>query len=367
MTDRTGMRGQPLLLLGAILAGWLALRVALWEPPFASPAEAFEPERPPTNIARAPISPAREQEAGSAPATPAPALARYTRLPERPVIAIAVDFAPPSPLSPAWAIPLPMQSDPPLAYAAPAEASPSDHLFIEREAPSQLAPMRLPQRQVPGTRWSGDAWLLLRRDSGQGGPALIDRPSYGRSQAGATVRYALSPGDPAQLRAHVRVASALAGLREREVAGGLSLRPLAGVPLRTVAELRLGESETGRHVRPALYAVSELPPTALPLALRGEVYVQGGYVGGEFATAYVDGQVRAEHTLARVGDTELSTGAGAWGGAQEGSSRMDVGPTAAITFPLGGARGRLSADYRFRIAGKAQPASGPTLTLSAGF
>ena len=40
----------------------------------------------------------------------------------------------------------------------------------------------------------------------------------------------------------------------------------------------------------------------------------------------------------------------------------DVGPTAAVTFRLGDARGRVAADYRFRVAGDAEPSSGPALT-----
>ena len=58
---------------------------------------------------------------------------------------------------------------------------------------------------------------------------------------------------------------------------------------------------------------------------------------------------------------------GAWGGAQDGASRLDIGPSAAVSFRLGEGRGRVAADYRIRVAGEAEPASGPALTLSAGF
>ncbi len=128
-----------------------------------------------------------------------------------------------------------------------------------------------------------------------------------------------------------------------------------------------GGPPRGPKLRPAAYAVTELAPFRLPFGASGEVYLQGGYVGGRFATAFVDGQARVERPLARVGETELRAGAGAWGGAQKGAARLDVGPTAALAFNLGEARGRLSADYRFRITGDAQPASGPALTISAGF
>ena len=127
------------------------------------------------------------------------------------------------------------------------------------------------------------------------------------------------------------------------------------------------ETPRGTEVRPAIFAVTEVPQMRLPLSVRGEAYVQAGYVGGDFATAFVDGQARLERQVARFGDSELTGGAGVWGGAQKGAARLDVGPTAGLSFRLGEARGHVAADYRFRVAGDAQPASGPALTVSAGF
>ena len=223
------------------------------------------------------------------------------------------------------------------------------------------APARLPS----ASRWSADGWLLLRRDTTT--PLIAGQPSYGRSQAGAVIRYDLATASPLRPQAHLRASAALAGPREQELAAGFSARPLAGVPVRLVAEARAGETGGGTKVRPAAYAVTEFPPLRLPLGLRGEAYAEAGYVGGAFATAFVDGQARVERPLARAGETELSAGGGAWGGAQKGAARLDIGPTAAVSFRLGDSRGRIAADYRFRVVGEAQPASGPALTLSAGF
>ena len=250
-----------------------------------------------------------------------------------------------------------------LAYLQGAAARPG----VPAAAPLPLA---APARANPETRrWSTDGWLLLRRDMAQGlsGPFVAGRPSYGRSQAGAVVRYSLAPSSPLRPLAYLRASTALAGAREQEVAAGFSVRPLPGVPLRVAAEARVGETDRGARLRPAAYAVTELPPLELPLGARAEVYLQGGYVGGEFATAFVDGQARIERPLGRLGETELSAGAGAWGGAQKGAARLDIGPSAALTFRLGEGRGRVAADYRLRVAGEAAPASGPALTLSAGF
>lgn len=227
-----------------------------------------------------------------------------------------------------------------------------------RAQPPQLSPSAQ-------DRWSADGWLLLRRDTST--PIPAGRPSYGRSQAGAVLRYGFAPSSPHRPQAYLRASAALAGAREQEVALGLSARPLPGAPLRLAVEARASETVSASELRLAAYAVTELPAFRLPFGVRGEVYAQGGYVGGEFATLFVDGQIRADRTIGRIGNTELSFGAGAWGGAQKGSERVDAGPTAAATFRIGKGFGRIAADYRFRIAGEAEPSSGPALTLSAGF
>jgi hypothetical protein len=71
--------------------------------------------------------------------------------------------------------------------------------------------------------------------------------------------------------------------------------------------------------------------------------------------------------VAQVGRARLGFGAAAWGAAQPGIARVDVGPQAVLHLPLGPAGARLSAEYRFRVAGKARPANGISITLGADF
>jgi hypothetical protein len=215
------------------------------------------------------------------------------------------------------------------------------------------------------SRWSADAWLLLRKASGTA-PVAVG-PSYGRSQAGAVLRYRLAPASAHRPVAYARITRALAGVAETEIAAGAASRPLPGMPVSFAAEVRFRDGPGGHEVRPAAYAVTELPPVTLPLGLRGEAYAQAGYVGGRFATAFVDGQARIDAPVARLGGAELRAGGGAWGGAQKGAARVDVGPSAALGFAIGKTRSRLAFDYRFRVAGDAAPGSGPSLTISAGF
>ena len=65
--------------------------------------------------------------------------------------------------------------------------------------------------------------------------------------------------------------------------------------------------------------------------------------------------------------SELRAGAGAWGGAQKGAARLDIGPSASVDFRIGPANGRAQIDYRVKVAGDAEPGDGVAFTLSTGF
>lgn len=247
-------------------------------------------------------------------------------------------------------------------------AQPQDNPLLAAANLPEVAPYSVEPvaaRQAGESRWSADGWLLWRDDTTT--PFTSGRPSYGRSQLGAVVRYQLAPSSAHRPQVYLRGSAALQGSNEQEVAAGLSARPIAKLPVRVAAELRMSDYAQSKEVRPAAYAVTELPPQELPGGLRAEAYLQAGYVGGDFATPFVDGQARVDRSLASVGNFDLRAGASTWGGAQKDSERLDIGPTASVTFRIGETRGRVSADYRFRVAGEAEPASGPALTLSAGF
>lgn len=216
-------------------------------------------------------------------------------------------------------------------------------------------------------RWSADAWLALRQGGASLGRDGAPVPLYGASQAGAVLRYDLAPGSPHRPAAYARIVQALAGSRESDIAAGLSVRPLSAVPLIAHVETRLTGRVGRTGPRPAAFVAAGFDEAPLALGARARGYAQAGYVGGRDATGFADGSLVAERTVLARGDTELAAGAGVWGGAQRGASRLDLGPSASLRFPLGGAAARLSLDYRLRVAGNAAPASGAALTLSAGF
>jgi hypothetical protein len=230
----------------------------------------------------------------------------------------------------------------------------------------------LPASATPARRrWSLDAWLLARPggDVAALGPGV---PTYGASQIGAVLRYRLGPALPRRPTAYLRMAAALNGSGERGLALGFSARPVAAIPVILAAELR-GDRLAGGgfHARPAIEAITELPVLPLPGGAHAEAYAAAGYVGGAAATPFVDGQLRAGLALDRRSDgsrsTGLDIGGGLWGGAQRGTGRLDAGPALTMTYGQGAAAARVEADWRFRIAGNAAPASGPAITVAAGF
>lgn len=360
MTPAAGYRGQPLVALLILLGGWTTVRAVAWDAQMPHGADLAQPveltgNRP--DEVKPTVAPAREPVSQAA--APMPFVtARAARLPAvaRPVWSAATRFLPAAPPA-AWVEGERYPIDP-IPSVGPV-ARP-----VSEESPSSVAPP--PYRDA---RWSGDAWLLLRRGDGGVSPAGgLAPPSYGASQAGAVLRYRLAPQSAHRPALHVRVSTALNGTREREAAFGVSARPIAGFPVTLAAEARVNGQPSGTHVRPAAFAYTELPPADLPLGMRAEFYGQAGYVGGNFASAFADGQLRLDRRFLRLGPGELRVGGGVWAGAQRDASRLDVGPTATVGLPLGARGGaRLSADWRFRVAGGAAPDSGPAVTLSAGF
>lgn len=383
--------GEPLVALALILTGWVGLRAFAWEaarhdaaPQLAVPAPdsavAMLPPRrpaaPPARWAAAPglsaarpllplRSPAPSVEV--APLVLAPASGPESGAASGPASAAggAPQVAPPAPAP--FTAPLPPRNRIAVAgghqmlWLAATALLPFPPMGLRTAPPAARAPTATP------SRWSGDGWLLIRRGDGTIAPGPLVG-TYGASQAGAVLRYRLVADDPHRLAAYLRGTAALNGTREQQVALGLTARPLPRLPVAAMAELRVQRDGVGEHVRPALALVTELPPQRLPLGFTGELYVQGGYVGGSYASAFVDGLARAERPLASVGAFRLRAGGGAWGARQRGAARLDVGPTASVTVRLADtASARLAADWRFRIAGDARPGSGPALTVSAGF
>ena len=152
---------------------------------------------------------------------------------------------------------------------------------------------------------------------------------------------------------------------------GISARPHPDLPVRLHAEARVTRQGEGVQsetlLRPSVFATAGLFAEHLETGITTQGYAQAGFVGGKSGTAFADGQIVTERRVARFDLGDVAVGVGAWGGVQRGAGRLDIGPSASVALRLADSPARLSADYRFRIAGDARPGSGAALTLSAGF
>lgn len=222
------------------------------------------------------------------------------------------------------------------------------------------------------SHWSANGWLLLR--GGSELPALAaGTAAYGGSQAGAVLRYAFAPASALRPQAYVRVSGALGGrVRQSEAALGLLVRPVKRLPIAVLGEGRLLDQPGQLRTRPVVMAVTELPPLRLPLGVEAEAYAQGGWAGGRDATAFYDLAAILQHRVVHpMRGLQLTAGGGVWSGGQRGASRLDVGPRVELRTMLGPPSRRIGVrigiDWRFRVAGRATPGSGPALTVAAGF
>jgi hypothetical protein len=203
------------------------------------------------------------------------------------------------------------------------------------------------------SRWTASAWAYARPGDA---PALAPGGLLGGSQAGVRLGYRLSPA----LLLTARASAPLRRVSGAEAAAGIEWQPLDAVPLRILAERR---QALGREGRNAFALTLHGGVDAVPLAggFRLDAYGQAGAVGSRSRDLFVEGSVRAAKEITKG----LSLGAGAWGAAQPGAERFDIGPSATMRLPQ--LRASLSADWRFRAAGGASPGSGPALTLWKDF
>lgn len=368
---RTGRRGQPLLAFALILLGWIGVRSVLWASSvqeFVDPVAQLEPRHKSRPIPPGQGGVGQRENSQDA----------QDREPDRrPVTVVPLNRASDPLPRPTTTVPPRIAAGHRLLFLAGVSAIPAPP---EERAAGATAGLALPlaaavaQGKGAPSRWSADAWVMWRQGGngfnlpGRGLPdTFLASGAYGASQAGLVLRYRLAPDDGRGPTLYLRATSGLDRPRGEELSAGLTLRPVPGVPLALMGEVRAAPTTGSVAVRPAVAMVTQLPEVPLPLGLRGEVYGQAGWVGGMNGTAFIDGQARLDKRMGGHRDAALSLGLGAWAGAQSGSNRVDAGPSLRLDIPVAGSNARLTADYRWRVAGRAAPGSGAAITFSAGF
>jgi hypothetical protein len=223
-------------------------------------------------------------------------------------------------------------------------------------APAQSLPAALARNRVDRVQLT--AWAMLRPEQGgvAGSRSLAAGGSLGGSQAGARLIYNFTQ----QIAASLRTSSDV-GRRGGEVAAGVRVQPVLGIPVWLTAERRqrIGSTGDGRNAF-ALFFEAGVYDRPMPWRFRIDSYLQGGVVGLRSRDKFIDGGL----TLTRPVYKQFSAGMGVWGGAQPGLYRVDAGPR--VTMRVRGTM-RVDFDWRQRLAGNARPGSGPAVTLAGDF
>ncbi|WP_109808347.1 hypothetical protein [Sphingosinithalassobacter portus] len=335
-------RGRPLRFLVLVCTGWIGLRVALLWHATGSLTQAIETMVPFALNAAPPAAPPN-----GAPAFPVAVAAAFRPTaspPLRPVAAVARHYRDPYDARKAQLAMVAL-----IRYGDPEYAG----------GPRQAAPVRIADPGTPPSLgWSGALWVLGRRSGSHA--AAPGAAQLGGGQAG--IRIAYGTGPRGALAFAGRLTSPLEG-PGREASVAIEWQPTR-LPVRLVVERRVsldgGKGGPGAGLVAGVYS-------QIPSGFRIEAYGQAGVVMREQAEPYADGAARILRPVRERRGASVALGAGSWGGAQRGVSRLDIGPAAVLDFPAGETHMRLAVEWRQRVAGNALPGSGLAVTLGADF
>lgn len=264
------------------------------------------------------------------------------------------------PPRPEWQLPLSSSADRPDFYTPipPLDqwslASTASNALPERRSSPVPQVLTQGRPETPLDRLQMSSWALLRGAPASG--ALASGGTLGGSQAGARLTYAFNR----QVAASIRSTSPIGGSTGAEIAGGIRVTPFRSIPIAITAERRQSISPHGGRSAFAIFAEGGLYRQPMPLKFSLDAYVQAGVVGLKSRDYFADGAF----AFTRPVYGRFSAGFGFWGGVQPGLYRVDAGPR--ISFRVRD-NIHVHADWRQRLVGNAQPASGPALTLAADF
>lgn len=338
-------RGRPLRFLALVFSTWILVRIAVLWGETGSPSEAIKRSTP--------FAPRSVEPIASAVSPP-------LVQPERKKIAIRLSITRGVPSSTRAAIVAPT---PPFANPARVERA---LISLLRFGPSiatgpsdaPASGLWIPDRPPPLDRgWSASAWLVARPGTGLG--VAPGAGQLGGSQAGVRVAYVLVARQ--RLAATARVTTPLRGAG-REASIGVEWQPTK-LPIRLVAEHRVGLD--GTVGGPGAGVIAGVDAALADFRLEG--YGQAGALRRVRMEPYADGAIRLSRTLHDRAGLRLELGLGAWGAAQRGVKRLDVGPSIVAILPIAGHPIRISLDWRQRLAGSARPGSGPALSVGSNF
>jgi len=224
-----------------------------------------------------------------------------------------------------------------------------------------------PQKTSAPKRLSLYAYAFWRDD---GNVALAPGGQYGGGQIGIIAAYRLSEAARSP-SIFGRFSIDADSFDQPETALGLRWQPSKKIPVLVAVERRLRQ-RAGDSV--AAYLAGGPNPISLPQGAVLKGYAQAGFDRRDSASDgipklqhFYDANVKVERHAAQDGALAISLGGAIWAGGQRGVNRLDAGPGVNVDFTLVKTNFRLSADYRFRVAGDAEPGSGPAITLTTSY
>jgi hypothetical protein len=221
-----------------------------------------------------------------------------------------------------------------------------------------------PPQATARTRPRGAFWLLARNGADRSG--LLGSGEIGGSQMGGRVRLGLIPiGRKGDLSASVRASSPLSR-SGAELGIGVSASFVRPIPFEIIAERRVALSRNG-HDRVAVIGAIGVNAQPIGKEFRLDAYGQAGVVGLSDRALFAGGSVEVSKALHQGNRTDLHLGVGLWADAQRGAARIDIGPELTLRLRSTPLPIRVSAQWRVRIAGSAEPRSGPALVIGGDF
>jgi hypothetical protein len=242
----------------------------------------------------------------------------------------------------------------------------SPAIWIANEAidrSSTMLPSNKKRRELRGEYYAYSFWRV-----GGGGNGLTSGGQYGGSQSGFIATFDLNhynrAGSPQRLALLLRGAVAHSNLDERELAAGIRWRPSRSLPFSITGERRFRNKRTDSF---SVYAAGGVSEVQLPLKFHLDSFGQAGVVSGKDGGPFFDFIARADRKFIELPKAAVHAGLGLLAGGQKDAVRVDVGPSLRSDITIDKTKFRLTADWRFRIAGDAKPGNGPAITLSTSF
>lgn len=211
-------------------------------------------------------------------------------------------------------------------------------------------------------RWSAGGYVFLRA-AGSADPGSV--PVLGGGQSGASLAFTPDPLAPRPLALTARATASNSGDSAAEAALGVRWQLTPGLTLS--GERLVALSTGGRNAWTARLAAGGSLRRG---GVTASAYGEAGVVGTSPVTRYASAQFRAGYPVKIGPALELIPGAGVWSSLEQARTtvdRVDAGPGVRLHWARAPLPVDLQVDYRFRVAGKAAPGSGPAVTLTTGF